>query len=97
MNGTVIVSWARSGDGDGRVRAELLDGAEQVVPAAGVEARGMLAQLVQDLVHLERGEDRLDQDGRPDRAARDPERRLGVDEDVVPEPRLVVRSRAWRR
>ena len=72
-------------------RPELLDAAEQVVPAAGVEPRGVLAQLVQDLVHLERGEDRLDQDGRPDRPARDPERDLGVDEDLVPEPRLVVR------
>ena len=51
----------------------------------------MLAQLVQDLVHLERGEDGLDEDGRPDRAARDAERRLGVDEDLVPEARLVVR------
>ena len=51
----------------------------------------MLAQLVQDLVHLEGGEDRLDQDGRPDRAARDAERGLAVDEDLVPEPRLVVR------
>ena len=50
----------------------------------------MLAQLVQDLVHLERGEDRLDEDRRPDRAARDPERDLAVDEDLVPQPRLVV-------
>ncbi len=74
-----------------RVRPELLDPAEQVVPAAGVQARGVLAQLVQDLVHLEGGEDRLDQDGRPDRAARDAERGLAVDEDLVPEPRLVVR------
>ena len=37
-------------------RAEHLDRAEQVVPAAGVQARGVLAQLVQDLVHLERRE-----------------------------------------
>ena len=57
--------------------AELLDHAEDVVPAAGVEARRVLAQLVEDLVHLERGEDRLDQDGRADRAAAEPELVLG--------------------
>ena len=91
MNGTVIVSCDAVGDGQlGPRPASFLIAAEQVVPAAGVEPGGVLAQLVQDLVHLERGEDRLDQDGRPDRAARDPERRLGVDEDVVPEPRLGV-------
>ena len=50
----------------------------------------MLAQLVEDLVHLERREDRLDQHRRPDRAARQPERVLGEREDVVPEPRLEV-------
>ena len=77
MNGTVIVSCARSGEDErGRV-PERLDAAEQVVPAPGVEARGVLAQLVQDLVHLERGVDRLDEDRRADAAPRDPERVLG--------------------
>ena len=69
---------------------EALDDAEQVVPAAGVEPRGVVAQLVQDLVHLERGEDRLDQDGRTDRPQLDPERQLGLGEDVVPEPGFEV-------
>ena len=55
----------------------------------------MLAQLVQDLVHLEGGRDRLDQDGRPDRATRDAEPLLGEHEDLVPETRLVVATRAW--
>ncbi len=49
-------------------RPELLDDAEDVVPAAGVEAGGVVAQLVEDLVHLEGGEDRLDEHGRPDRS-----------------------------
>ena len=40
---------------------EALDRREDVVPAPGVEARRMLAQLVQDLVHLERRRQRLDQ------------------------------------
>ena len=51
-----------------RPRAELLDHAEDVVPAAGVQPRRVLAELVEDRVHLERREDRLDQDGGADRA-----------------------------
>ena len=51
----------------------------------------MLAQLVEDLVHLEGGEDRLDQDRRLDRPARDTEPVLREAEDVVPEARLEVR------
>jgi hypothetical protein len=35
------------------VVAELLDEAEEVVPAAAVEPRAVLAQLEQDLLHLE--------------------------------------------
>ncbi len=70
---------------------ELLDQAEDVVPASRVEARGVLPQLPEDLLHLERGEDRLDQDGGPDAAPRDAELLLRSDEDVVPEARLEVR------
>src|SRR6185436_15095417 len=55
---------------------------------AGVEAGAVLAQLVEDLVHLEGGEDGLDQDGRLDRALRDAERVLRAHEDVVPEAGL---------
>ncbi len=67
---------------------ELLDHAEDVVPAPGVEAGRVLAQLVQDLVHLERCQDRLDQDRRADRATREPEPVLRPDEDVVPQTGL---------
>ena len=70
---------------------EALDRAEDVVPAAGVQPRGVVAQLVQDLVHLERRGQRLDQHGGPDRAAVEPERVLGERERVVPQPRLQVR------
>src|SRR3546814_12410005 len=48
----------------------------------------MIAQFVQDLVHLESGEDRLDQHRRLDGAALDAELVLGMVEDVVPEARL---------
>jgi hypothetical protein len=72
------------------VLRELLGNAEDVVPPAGVETRRVVAQLVEDLVHLEGGEDRLDEDRGPDGAAGDVEGVLGVVEDVVPEPGLEV-------
>ena len=73
-----------------RQLTEALDEAEDVVPAAGVQARGVVAQLEQDLVHLEGRQDRLDEHGRPDAAAGDAGGGLGVDEDVVPEAGLEV-------
>ena len=79
--------------GEGEVRpgiAEVLDDAEQVVPAARVEACRMVAQLVEDLVHLEGGRDRLDEHGGADRPVRDAELLLRVGEDVVPQPCLEV-------
>ncbi len=78
------------GEAEVAVAAQLLDAREDVVPAAGVEPRRVLAQLVQDLVHLERRDDRLDQHGRLDRAARNAQRVLRHHEDVVPQPRLEV-------
>ena len=51
----------------------------------------MLAQLPEDLLHLEGGQDRLDEHGGANGAMRDAEPILGVDEDIVPEPRLEVR------
>ncbi len=50
----------------------------------------MLAQLVEDLLHLERGQDRLDQNGAADRAGRQRELVLGERERRSPEPRLEV-------
>ena len=73
-----------------RVGAEPLDGREDVVPAAAVEARGVVAQLPEDLVHLERGRERLDEAGRLDRATREAEPLLAGAEHLVPEPRLEV-------
>ena len=57
------------GQHERRIVAELLDGAEDVVPAAGVEPGRVLAQREQDLLQLERRRDRLDQDRRPDGAS----------------------------
>ena len=50
----------------------------------------MFTQLEEDLVHLERGQDRLDQHRRLDRARRQLELVFGEVEDVVPEARLEV-------
>src|SRR2546428_5101743 len=50
----------------------------------------MLFQLVEGFVHLERGREGLDQDGRLDRAGLEAERRLGEEKDLVPDPRLAV-------
>ena len=67
---------------------ELLDARKDIVPPPAIESRRMLTHLVQDLVHLERGKNGLDQHRRLDRAARDAEPVLRHDEDVVPQPRL---------
>ena len=90
MKCAVMVTCARSGSTKSAWSPELLDEAEDVIPAAAVEAGGVVAQLVEDLVHLERGEDGLDQHGGADGAARDAELVLRADEDVVPEARFEV-------
>src|SRR2546425_2705951 len=81
---------AAVGEHEVRAVSELLDEAEDVVPAAAVQAGGVVLQLVEDLVHLERSEDRLDQDRCADRAAGDAKLVLREVEDVVPEARLQV-------
>ena len=50
--------------------AEFLDEAENVIPAPAFSPAGMFAQFVQNLLGLERGENRFDQNRRADRAAR---------------------------
>src|SRR5208283_5322015 len=74
----------------GGIGRSLLDKREDVIPATAVEPGRMLAQLPQKLVHLERCRQRLDEACRLDGTASDPEGRLGVQEHVVPEPRLEV-------
>ena len=69
---------------------EVLDDREDVVPAAGVQPGGVVAQLVEDLLHLERGGDGLDQHGGADGALRDAQGVLGHHEDAVPQPCLEV-------
>ena len=51
----------------------------------------MIAELVEDRVHLERRENRLDQDGALDRPVRQPELALGDRERARPQTRLEMR------
>src|SRR5260370_20398440 len=65
--------------------SKFLDEAKNVIPAATVESGGMIAQLPKDFVHLESGQDGLDQHSGADAAAWNSERILRVIEDVVPQ------------
>lgn len=87
------------GHGDGRsvwedkvgVLAEFLDHAEDVIPSSTVQAGGVVAELVDDLVHLKSGKDGLDQDRTSDCATGNGNEILSEVEDVVPETSLEVR------
>ena len=65
---------AAIGEQEFRLVPERLDEREDVVPAAAVEPGHVVAQLVDDLVHLEGGGKRLDEHGRLDGADRHAER-----------------------
>lgn len=62
-----------------------LDEAEDVIPATAVQPARMGPQLPQDLVHLERSWQRLDQDGGADASRWDAAVRLAEVEDVGPQ------------
>lgn len=87
-----------NGHGDGRsvgedevgVVAELLDGAEDVVPSATVETGAVVAELVDDLVHLKGSEDGLDEDSSSDGSSGHANVVLSKVEGVVPETSLEV-------
>src|SRR3989442_15512652 len=81
---------------ESRMLTEFLDEREDVVPPTTVQSRGMLFQLVENLVHLERGGERLDEDGRLYGAPRNAELLLGDSEDVVPESRLQMTLHLWK-
>jgi hypothetical protein len=72
------------------VLPEALDGAEDVVPPAGVQRADAVAQLEEDALHLERCRQRLDEHGDADAPGGEAEVLLREVEHVVPEPRLTV-------
>src|SRR5260370_31739873 len=67
---------------------EFLDVTEDIVPASCVQARGMLPQFIEDFVHLESGQDRLDQNSSLDRSRLKSQRLLRMEKHVIPEARL---------
>src|SRR6267154_6561703 len=69
---------------------EFLDVAENIVPASGVQARGMLPQFIEDFIHLESSQDRLDKNRGLDRSRLQYQRLLPMEKHVVPEARLEV-------
>ncbi|KAI6775412.1 hypothetical protein HG530_002170 [Fusarium avenaceum] len=72
------------------VVAELLDDAEDVVPSTTVEARAVVTELVDDLVHLKGSKDGLNQDRASDGTPRHSDVVLGKVEGIVPEASLKV-------
>src|SRR5216684_137372 len=70
--------------------AELLDEAENVIPASAVEPGGVLAQFVQDFVHLKRRKNRFDQHRGANGPARNSHIVLGEIKDVVPQTRFLM-------
>src|SRR5579864_8277266 len=79
-----------------RVIPEFLDHAENVVPPPAVQSGAMLTQLPQDLVHLERRKNRLDQYRRPYGSAPYAQLFLRHHENIVPEPRFQVAFEFWQ-
>ena len=88
MKCVAMVTWRAIGQHGMRVVGKFLDEAEDVIPAAAVQPGGVLAQLVENLVHFKAGQDGLDEHGALDGALRQADLLLRADEDVVPEPRL---------
>jgi len=72
------------------VVAETLDDVEDVVPATTVQARRVVTELVDDLVHLESGGDGLDEHGTTDGASGHVDVVLGQVEGIVPQPGFEV-------
>ena len=66
--------------------AEAFDETEDVVPASAIQAGRMLPQFVQNLVHLERGQDRFDQHRGTNCPGGNAQVVLRLQKDVVPQP-----------
>lgn len=73
------------------VLAELLDDGEDVIPTSAVKSGRVVSELEDDLIHLESGENGLDEDCTSDSASWDGNEILGEVENVVPETGLEVR------
>lgn len=74
-----------------RIVPELLDDAEDIIPAPTVEARAVLTELIDYLVHFEDRQDGLNQYGTTDGTPWKTNNVLSEVENIVPEPCLKVR------
>src|ERR1700692_1522307 len=70
------------------MRPKLLEVAENVVPSTAVESCGMVAQFIENLVHLKGSQDGFDQDSRPNRAARNFQFVLSKIKNIIPKARF---------
>ena len=73
------------------VAAEFLDAGKNVVPAADVEPGGVILQFPEEFIHLESGDDRLDQAGGLDGSPGQAQGFLGNDKNLVPQSCFEVR------
>ena len=78
------------GQPEARVQAQALDIAENIVPAPAIEARTVLAQLVEDFMQLKSSRQRLNQHRGPHRALRHAHHPLAVLEHVIPQTSFEV-------
>src|ERR1700677_4083798 len=79
-----------------RLVSEFLDEAEDEIPSAAIQSGRMLAQFIEDLVHLEGRENRLYQHSGANRAARNAEFILREVEHIVPQLRLKMILKLWQ-
>src|SRR5919109_448517 len=71
------------------------DAAMPPIPATRVQPGDVISEFVEDFLHLEGRQDRLDQHRRFDRALREAEGLLGREQDVVPEAGLPLALPLW--
>lgn len=89
----------RYGHGDGGavgkdkvgVVTELLNEGEDVIPSSTVQARAVVSQFIDDLVHLKGSSDGFNEDGTSNSASRHTDVVLSGIEDVVPQTCFQVR------
>ena len=73
-----------------RMIAELFDGAKDIVPAATVQTRGVLPQLIEDFVHLKGRQDGLDENRRFNSTLGNAQLILSQYKHIVPQPGFQV-------
>jgi ElaB/YqjD/DUF883 family membrane-anchored ribosome-binding protein len=68
-----------------RVKSELLDERENVIPSSTVKSRGVITEFIDDFVHFVSSQDGFDQDSATDSTTGNVKHILGNVENVVPE------------